>query len=278
MQAASLFLLASAPFVAAHLHPPYTPGYGTPGSNGSCYDTSAQITTCRADWATCVTPDVYYPAGHVNANGCCDCDSNCDHSKETAAAGTCNYLDTNAGSCKNTATGKVTCDVVASQCASPNVWSAAGALDSDGCCFCDESCDHSLETGTDCHKGPYADVSQSDGSCYDYAGSHQVQCDMGIDACTGQGATYLWYAPGYISGMSGCCHCDASCDHSLETGSTSWPDCSLYYIREDLMINKGEHGTEYTFAPTAKPVAIDAADATTVGVLAAAAAGVAALL
>ena len=33
-----------------------------------------------------------------------------------------------------------------------------------------------------------------------------------------------WYAPGYISAWSGCCHCDASCDHALESGA----DCSYY--------------------------------------------------
>ena len=174
----------------------------------------------------------------------------------------------------------MTCDVVASQCPSPNVWSAAGALDSDGCCFCDEDCEHSLETGTDCAKGPYADISQSDGSCYDYAGEHKVHCDIGVTACKAMGATYLWYAPGYI-GSKRCCHCEADCDHTLEQqpeAHADWPDCQLYYIREDLMINQGGHGNEYTFAPTLKPVAIDAATSTTVGVLAAAAAGVAALL
>ena len=168
-------------------------------------------------------------------------------------------------------TGYVTCDVVASQCKSPNVWSEAGALDSDGCCFCDETCNHDLETGTNCHLGPYADESESSGSCYDYNGDHGIECDIGHADCSAKGALFYWYAPGYVSTSqpsNGCCHCDASCDHSLEL-----PSCvnGTYY-------GPG-HGSEYTNAPTPKPVApIDAAAATTVGVLAAGAAGVAALL
>ena len=43
MQAASLFLLASVPFVAADPHPAYMAGWESGGSNGSCYDSSAQI-------------------------------------------------------------------------------------------------------------------------------------------------------------------------------------------------------------------------------------------
>jgi len=275
MHANTLFLLASAPYAAAHLHPASV--YGSMGSNGSCYDPSTHIITCRADWATCVTPLVFYPLGHVassgNNAGCCHCDSNCDHANEATGA-ECNYYDENAGSCKNAVTGKVTCDVKASQCASPNTWSAAGALDSDGCCFCDESCDHSLETGTDCDKGPYADISQSDGSCYAYGGGSKVYCDVGKHECVALSSSYFWYAPGYMSGMSGCCHCDASCDHTLESGT----DCVYYGSDGTKATNGTGHGAEYTFAPTSKPVSIDAAATTTVGVLAAAAAGVAALL
>ena len=224
-----------------------------------------------------MTPLVFYPLGHVassgNNAGCCHCDSNCDHANEATGA-ECNYYDENAGSCKNAATGKVTCDLKPSECASPNTWSAAGALDSNGCCFCDESCDHSLETGTDCDKGPYADISQSDGSCYAYGGGSKVYCDVGKHECVALSSSYFWYAPGYMSGMSGCCHCDASCDHTLESGT----DCVYYGSDGTKATNGTGHGAEYTFAPTSKPVSIDAAAATTVGVLAAAAAGVAALL
>ena len=41
MHANTLFLLASAPYAAAHLHP--VSQYGSAGSNGSCYDPSTHI-------------------------------------------------------------------------------------------------------------------------------------------------------------------------------------------------------------------------------------------
>ena len=165
MHAAGLFLLATASFTAADVVGDGTRPYA---SQGACMDPTTQITVCFRPGATSSNPSLtqteceavgntWYAKGHIGSDGCCLCDSNCDHSLETAAAGTCNYPDRNAGSCQNAATGQVTCDVTAGQCASPNVWSEAGALDSDGCCFCDETCDHSAETGTDCHSKGYAD-------------------------------------------------------------------------------------------------------------------------
>jgi hypothetical protein len=221
-------------------------------SQGACYDPTTQITVCFRPGATSSNPSLtqteceavgntWYAKGHIGSDGCCLCDSNCDHSLETAAAGTCNYPDRNAGSCQNAATGQVTCDVTAGQCASPNVWSEAGALDSDGCCFCDETCDHSAETGTDCYLKDYADESQSDGSCYDPT-THQVTCDVGHAACDARGA--FWYSPGFINSRTGCCHCDASCDHSLETGT----DCSSNYFGGDGYAGSGGgHGAEYSY-------------------------------
>jgi len=298
MQAASLFLLAAAPFAAADV---VGDGSRAWASHGSCKDKETLIVTCHGVNAALVDTDctdagnTWYAEGALDSDGCCLCDSNCDHSLETAAAGTCNYADTSAGSCKNGVTGQVTCDVLASQCTGANVWSAPGALDTDGCCFCDESCEHigafATETGTDCHLKGYADTSQSDGSCYD-SGTHIVQCDMSHAAC--DALSRYWYSPGYINSMSGCCHCDASCDHTLETPKVMTPipgyncdasiagdcdaidyvtnGCPMYYT--DLS-KVNEHGTEYTFAPTSTPISIDAATATTVGLLAA---GAAALL
>ena len=315
MQAASLFLLASVPFVAAQSHGGSTDDYVGPrphSSQGACHDTIADTVQCFHPAATSTsgptthlhetdcqgTGEKWYALGTLHPDtGCCMCESNCDHTLETAAAGTCNYADTNAGSCKNAVTGKVTCDMLQSQCKSPNVWSAAGALDSDGCCFCDETCDHSAETGTNCELGPYADKSESSGSCYDST-THVIQCDISMQACIDQNR--YWYSPGYIT-TNGCCHCDASCDHSMESPEVQslypgyncdasiagdcddidWPTlgCSAYYTHKIRgFVEAQKHGLEYTFAPTGKPVAIDAAAATTVGVLAAGAAGAAALL
>ena len=281
MQAASLFLLATAPFAAADIVSGNT-GSGLAAdriyaSQGACMDATTMVVACTAPGFSTASPlinttcldagNLWFERGHVHTDGCCLCDSNCDHSLETATAGTCNYADANAGSCKNAVTDKVTCDLTASQCTGANVWSAAGALDSDGCCFCDETCDHSLETGTDCHNGPYADVSESSGSCYDMFGGHSIECDIGHARCTAKGTYFYWYSPGWISSSSGCCHCDASCDHTLETGDCTNTSAYSYY-------GPG-HGNEYTMPPTTTPISIDAATATTVGLLAA---GAAALL
>ena len=43
------------------------------------------------------------------------------------------------------------------------------------------------------------------GSCYD-SSTHVVTCNVEDDDCSG-----YWYAPGYASSYSGCCHCQASC-------------------------------------------------------------------
>ena len=59
----------------------------------------------------------------------------------------------------------------------------------------------------------------SAGSCYNAGGSHNVECNVAESDCPA-----YWYEPGYVSGMSGCCHCSAGCDHSLETES----DCTYY--------------------------------------------------
>jgi len=265
---ASIFFLATAPLAAArellHLAPVHPQGYGSGGSGGSCY-LGGGVVECHADKTECESGgNTFYPSGYVGSSGCCHCDSNCTHSEETAAANTCNYYDTSAGSCyaAGGVHGKMECDVTEAQCTTDGgTHYAKGTVGSSGCCYCDESCDHTLETGTDCHLN-YYDVAQSDGSCYDST-THVVTCDVGHQECHDSGA--YWYKPGYMSGRSGCCHCKNSCDHTAETGANceeSWYDAS----------------PAPTTAPVAKVVAADAATATTVGVLAAAAAGAAALL
>ena len=222
---------------------------------------------CHADKTECESGgNTFYPSGYVGSSGCCHCDSNCTHSEETAAANTCNYYDTSAGSCyaAGGVHGKMECDVTEAQCTTDGgTHYAKGTVGSSGCCYCDESCDHTLETGTDCHLN-YYDVAQSDGSCYDST-AHVVTCDVAHQKCHDSGG--YWYKPGYMStsrttGLK-CCHCKDSCDHTAETGTNcdeSWYDGSP--------------------APTTAPVAttVDAATATTVGVLAAAATAAAALL
>ena len=63
-----------------------------------------------------------------------------------------------------------------------------------------------------------ANGARSAGSCYDIT-THVVTCNVAEAECP-----EYWYAPGYLSSYNGCCHCDASCDHSKETG-----DCAYSY-------------------------------------------------
>eukprot|EP00439_Symbiodinium_sp_Y106_P052085 s2119_g6.t4 len=44
-------------------------------------------------------------------------------------------------------------------------------------------------------------------SCYDMT-SHVISCDVPETSCS---SPNMWYAPGYVSPRSGCCHCRASC-------------------------------------------------------------------
>lgn len=91
---------------------------------------------------------------------------------------------------------------------------------------------------TACEDDVCLDRNASRGSCY-YAGEdfhigHAVFCDVTEVECCGyvncssaeqgnrgkfQNGTshdYYWYAPGFISGQSGCCHCAASCDFAAQ--------------------------------------------------------------
>lgn len=42
-----------------------------------------------------------------------------------------------------------------------------------------------------------------------------VSCDVAQADC--QGTADDWKSPGYVDTATGCCHCEAQCDHSLET-------------------------------------------------------------
>ena len=64
----------------------------------------------------------------------------------------------------------------------------------------------------------------SAGSCFDCT-VQTVTCDVDESTCTGGGSCRYWYAPGYVSMSSGCCHCKGSCDHALETSC----DTGHYY-------------------------------------------------
>ena len=48
--------------------------------------------------------------------------------------------------------------------------------------------------------------------------AHAVTCNVTESACDGGN---MWYAPGYVSPRSGCCHCQASCENVSDS-------CSYY--------------------------------------------------
>ena len=58
----------------------------------------------------------------------------------------------------------------------------------------------------------------SAGSCYS-ATDHTVTCDVPEDDCQ-----EYWFEPGFVGSYNGCCHCECSCDHALETATDSCSD------------------------------------------------------
>ena len=40
--------------------------------------------------------------------------------------------------------------------------------------------------------------------------THEVSCDVAQASC---GSPNVWYAPGFVSSSSGCCHCQQSCEN-----------------------------------------------------------------
>mgnify|MGYP006187913933 CR=1 FL=1 len=71
--------------------------------------------------------------------------------------------------------------------------------------------------------GAHGQPTTSQGSCYDPA-MHVVACDVAAGDC---GAGNIGYEQGYVC-RSGCCHCEASCDHSQETEPAAVCDAQYY--------------------------------------------------
>merc|ERR1719355_266646 len=86
----------------------------------------------------------------------------------------------------------------------------------------------------------------SKGSCYNANGDHSVQCNMAEADCGGS-----YYAPGFVSSRSGCCHCKASCP-MVST------DCKYYDAPKPASDSHDDHdghdhddhGDSTTTAPT----------------------------
>ena len=115
-------------------------------------------------------------------------------------------------------------------------------------CWMVKDATQTCDTSSTEDDGPAA---TSQGSCYEFA-THTVTCDVAAADCVGGKAHY---EPGYV-GSSGCCHCDASCDHSQESGT----DCTYYDAQGDGDDHGGhDHGggsdaAECAFdAPESKP-------------------------
>ena len=63
--------------------------------------------------------------------------------------------------------------------------------------------------------GSYPVGPTSAGSCYyGHTATPMIGCDVAEADCP---EGNYWYEPGYVSSSSGCCHCGASCDSSIET-------------------------------------------------------------
>jgi len=129
----------------------------------------------------------------------------------------------------------ITCNTAEADCT--GTWYEPGNVGGSGCCHCEGSCDFSLETGTDCNLSHY-DAPKSLGSCYHgHTADPMITCNVAEADCTGS-----WYEPGKVGG-SGCCHCDASCPHSTETGDK----CHQSYY--DLPQSKGSCYHSHTADP-----------------------------
>jgi uncharacterized protein (DUF305 family)/plastocyanin len=57
----------------------------------------------------------------------------------------------------------------------------------------------------------------SKGSCYNANGDHKVVCDLSEADCGGS-----YYAPGFVSSRSGCCHCKGSCAMQKEVDTCKY--------------------------------------------------------
>ena len=69
--------------------------------------------------------------------------------------------------------------------------------------------------------GYFPEDCTSAGSCYDHFLS-TLTCDVPEDDCQVTDGRY-WYEPGHVAD-DGCCHCECSCDHALETATDSCSD------------------------------------------------------
>ena len=201
-------------------HCTYYDAVEDPQENWGCYEHAARQCDCLVSEAGCTAKGT----GHTWTSGCTSCASQ--------------------GSCYDMTSHEISCDVPETSCSSPNMWYAPGYVSSrSGCCHCRASC---KEPADNCTYSDAVEDPQENWGCYEHA-AHQCDClvseagctakgtghtwTSGCTSCASQGSCYdmtsheiscdvpetscsspnMWYAPGYVSPRSGCCHCRASC-------------------------------------------------------------------
>ena len=210
----------ASPMITCNVRRPFSSA-GAPTSSTSpalthdCALPHAQVaeSACSGSW---------YAPGHVSgSSGCCHCSASCANRSDS-----CSYYDDHAGSCYHghSASPMITCDVSESACTGSGWYEPGYVSGSSGCCHCATSC---TNTSSSCS---YYDVPlppampppaspTSAGSCYHgHTASPMITCDVTESACNSSGS---WYAPGFVSGSSGCCHCAALCANTSNS-------CSYY--------------------------------------------------
>ena len=222
-------------------HCTYYDAVEDPQENWGCYEQAAHQCDCLVSEAGCTAKGT----GHTWTSGCTSCASQ--------------------GSCYDMTSHEISCDVPETSCSSPNMWYAPGYVSPrSGCCHCRASCKEPADNCTyyDAVEDPQENwgcyehaahqcdclVSEagctakgaghtwtsgctscaSQGSCYDMT-SHEISCDVPETSCS---SPNMWYAPGYVSPRSGCCHCRASCKEPAD-------NCTYYDAVEDPQENWG---------------------------------------
>jgi len=106
-----------------------------------------------------------------------------------------------------------------------------------------------------------AEDATSAGSCYLHGsdGVMQLLCDTDELQCDDFSGTY--YSPGYVSQRGGCCHCDASCDHTKERPQDNGVLCQEingeYYDADDVTTECPEIETGLSYYRNGSEVGLD---------------------
>ena len=99
------------------------------------------------------------------------------------SASGCSFTDWSGGSCYETTTHTVTCNVAEEDC--PEYWYEPGYVSPySGCCHCAASCDHDAEWGSDC-EGEYYDHEDDEDDEEGDCRCCEAVFDVGAPECDG---------------------------------------------------------------------------------------------